>query len=81
MRMRSLSLLLLSALCCFPASGFAETSYQINIFPGDFYADATKACTAVTQKVQDKWRLNWDANDGRSKAVFAFSSLQNVGGS
>ncbi|MFT5781186.1 MAG: hypothetical protein ACI9EB_000547 [Pseudomonas sp.] len=81
MRMRSLSLLLLSALCCFPASGFADTSYQINIFPGDFYADATKACTAVTQKVQDKWRLNWDANDGRSKAVFAFSSLQNVGGS
>ena len=48
MRMRSLSLLLLSALCCFPASGFAATDgYFLRSKPDVFFETAAEVCTSV----------------------------------
>lgn len=53
MRMRSLSLLLLSALCCFPASGFAEAVYTNPISGSSiFYTTPTDACAAVIPRLQ-----------------------------
>jgi hypothetical protein len=55
MRMRSLSLLLLSALCCFPASGFAASvGYSLNTKPGSFYLSIKEACDVYLPEVGDK---------------------------
>lgn len=45
MRMRSLSLLLLSALCCFPfGSAWAATGFYLNTEPDSFFTTALLAC-------------------------------------
>ena len=53
MRMRSLSLLLLSVLCCFPfASAFADKGYQLKHRPGDFFETAQAACDSAIPDAQ-----------------------------
>lgn len=59
MRMRSLSSLLLSALCCFPASGFAnEARYAYSYAPTVFYTSVQQGCEDLANaKINDSWRI------------------------
>jgi hypothetical protein len=50
--MRSLSSLLLSALCCFPFGSFAAPVYQLAHRPGEFFVTPEAACDAAIPDAQ-----------------------------
>lgn len=52
MRMRSLSSLLLSALCCFPASGFAEAVFTNPVSGSTYYTTPLDACSSVIPQLE-----------------------------
>jgi hypothetical protein len=74
--MRSLSLLLLSALCCFPASGFAEAVFTNPVSGSTYYTTPLDACAAVIPQLQTFFAEN---NTRGLTIVFTVRSGQGAG--
>lgn len=72
MRMRSLSSLLLLALCCCPFASWADPAYT-NLITGSstFYVSKEEACTAVIPKLQDWFNAN---NSKGLTIIYTFAS-------
>lgn len=84
MRMRSLSLLLLSALCCFPASGFAESRYAYSHASDVYYVSIQQGCEDLANaKINDFWTIvSFKAvvqNQCTYNAILKSSGVQSAG--